>query len=117
MARAPTPARVSAPALDLDHNKPPCQQAEAIREQTAEMAQWREAIFGEEGAYKTAIEPALKVFAGFGERLDKLCQFLKSPKPWMALAGFLLLSRTVNAAPGEVPQLLQAAAELVKAFQ
>ena len=115
--RMPAPraaARRVTPDDDRGHLSNECPQAAALDRQTAEMALWREAIFGDHGAWDTTMKPALLVIVSFGERLDALCKWLKGKWPWAAMIAYLVISRTINASPEEVPKLLQALSQIVQ---
>lgn len=99
-------------AVAPDDNAPRCEQATAMREQNDEFAEWRVILFGhdgEGGVWERDIRPVLKVFAGFGSRLDALCRFLGGWKPWAGI----LLATLIFKSPENAPELLQ---NLLKLF-
>lgn len=63
------------------------------------------------------LAPAADTVHGLGERLDKLCAWLTSSKPWKLLALFLILTQTISRAPEEAPKLIAALAQLIGAAQ
>lgn len=89
-----------------------CPQVEAWREVAGALN--RLADVGE--AAIEAFRPAAETVHGFGARLDALCSWLSGKWPWVALGSALLLSRTVNMAPEDVPKLVGAVADLAKAL-
>lgn len=98
----PAPRRVA----ELLPNEPPvCQQAEAIREHAT--------------AIDNAVErfgPAADAIASMATRADRLCAWLSGRKPWVCLLAAVVITRTVNMAPDDVPKLVNAVAVLMKAF-
>lgn len=61
-----------------------------------------------------AFIPAAQTVHGLGDRLDKLCVWLKGKWAVGLVIGFLVLQRTINAAPEEAPKLIAALASLAK---
>jgi hypothetical protein len=107
LSRASRP-RLAPVAPDLPNEPPACDHGEAL---STELAAWREAVFGEGGAWED-VKPALEAVAGFAGRLDALCDWLKGKWPWIAAVAFLLIQRTVNMAPDDLPKLIAAIAKL-----
>lgn len=85
-------------------------QADAAMEQAK--AWHRIADVGE--AALEAFKPAADTIHGFGIRLDALCKWLTGKWPWIAVTAMLLVARTINAAPGEFPKLIEAGVALIK---
>ena len=112
------PERRVGPAHGLNE-PPPCEQAAAIREQTAELARWREIAFGangEGGVWRRDVAPVLRTVAGFGARLDALCLWLKSRWPWVIMLGLMVASSVADAAPEGAPKLFEAIGALIGGF-
>jgi hypothetical protein len=105
----PDPASPPAPSSCLSNS---CDHADAMRDQAAAMRQLAEAV----AAGVEILKPAAEFVHGCGERLDSLCKYLKSWKPWAATAGAAVVLRTVNVAPDEVPKLLDALTQLLLAL-
>lgn len=110
--RRPIQARSLQLEHEQGHNEPKCELA-------GELAEWRRVLFGEDGAggiWAADVKPALETVHGFGHRLEKLCKWFGGKWPWLVLIAYLVLDRTVDAAPGEVPKLLESLGSLVSAF-
>lgn len=84
------------------------EQAEAFRAQAAATDRLARAV--------EDLKPAAVTIHSFAARLDALCDWLKSRRPWLYGAASLVVVRTINAAPDEVPKLISALAEFLKAF-
>lgn len=96
-----------------------CPQVEAMREQAqAAMEQakaWhRIADVGEKMI--EVFQPAADAVTSLGTRLDALCKWLKGKWPWAALVAYLVISRTINAAPEDVPKLIKAVTDVAVAM-
>lgn len=106
MAPAPAPAR------GVVQDFPPEYQEDAQSRATMEMARALHRL-ADVGA---ALKPAAETVHGLGERLDKLCAWLTSSKPWKLLVLALVLIQTISRAPEEAPKLIDALSKFVGAL-
>lgn len=57
-------------------------------------------------------KPAADSIHSLAEAQSRLCAWIRSKWPLAFIIGFMILSRTINAAPEDVPKLLHAVASL-----
>ncbi len=59
-------------------------------------------------------KPAVDVVTDLSARFAALCKWLRGKWPWIGMAAVMVLGRTVNMAPDELPKLIEAVANLYK---
>lgn len=59
-------------------------------------------------------KPAVDVVTDLSARFAALCKWLRGKWPWIGMAAVMVLGRTVNMAPEELPKLIEAVANLYK---
>ena len=113
--RARAPGRhndVSEPVDQADRTAAINRQADALMESARARSEQAKAS----DRLAEAVEgflPAAQTIHGFAARLDIVCKWLKSGWPWLFAMVFLVLVRTIFAAPQDLPKLLDALAAII----
>lgn len=70
-------------------------------------------------AINAAVErfgPAADAVHGLALAQAKFCDWVKSKRPWFGAVLFLVIARTINAAPDDVPNLVHALTDFLRMF-